>query len=179
MAHNALPGASVKLRSMIEHKTRSGASLNWVRSIMGHIALPEASVTLNKIDNGTQCSARGKRKTTSEAEIDWKKKERKKSAIVPDASAGAEKLIKISISENKKNHKVRNLWIGKGVGTSLMNFPNKGEWRLNRCNEKSNIIPLTGWVIHACWLRWKWGRPLMEPLKRLFMNTFQYCLLCY
>ena len=56
-----------------------------------------------------------------------KERKKKKSAIVPDASAGAEKLIEISISENKKNHKVRNLWIGKGVGTSLMNFPNKGE----------------------------------------------------
>ena len=42
---------------------RPGASENSMRSIMANNALPGASVKLNEIDNGTQCSARGERKT--------------------------------------------------------------------------------------------------------------------
>ena len=67
---------------------------------MAHKVRSGVSVILTKIDNGTRCSAKGEQKTNkqtkSQAESDGEN-----CAFPPDASAGAEKLIGISISQNK------------------------------------------------------------------------------
>ena len=53
--------------------------------------------------------------------------ENKFCAIVPEASAGAEKLSKSRSRKTVKDHKVSKLRSGKGDGTSVVNFPNKTE----------------------------------------------------